>query len=42
MSLVKVAIHGAGGRMGRRLVALGSQDANMTIAAAIENPAHPA
>jgi 4-hydroxy-tetrahydrodipicolinate reductase len=42
MSLVKVAIHGAGGRMGRRLVALGSQDPNMTIAAAIENPAHPA
>ena len=41
MSLVKVAIHGAGGRMGRRLVALGSQDAQMQIAAAIENPAHP-
>lgn len=42
MSLVKVAIHGAGGRMGRRLVALGSQDSNLTIAAAIENPTHPA
>lgn len=42
MSLVKVAIHGAGGRMGRRLVALGSQDSNLSIAAAIENPAHPA
>ena len=41
MPSVKVAIHGAGGRMGRRLVALGSQDADLTIAAAIENPAHP-
>lgn len=41
MSIVKVAIHGAGGRMGRRLVALGSQDSQMSIAAAIENPAHP-
>ena len=42
MSIVKVAIHGAGGRMGRRLVALGSQDSQLSIAAAIENPAHPA
>src|SRR5688572_25170880 len=42
MSLIKVAIHGAGGRMGRRLVALGSQDPQLTVAAAIENPAHPA
>ncbi len=42
MSIVKVAIHGAGGRMGRRLVALGSQDSQLTVAAAIENPAHPA
>lgn len=42
MPSVKVAIHGAGGRMGRRLVALGSQDSDLTIAAAIENPAHPA
>ncbi len=42
MSLIKVAIHGAGGRMGRRLIALGSQDSNLTIAAGIENAAHPA
>lgn len=42
MSIVKVAIHGAGGRMGRRLVALGSQDSQLSITAAIENPAHPA
>ncbi len=42
MSSVKVAIHGAGGRMGRRLVALGSQDSQLSVAAAIENPAHPA
>jgi 4-hydroxy-tetrahydrodipicolinate reductase len=28
--------------MGRRLVALGSQDPELSIAAAIENPAHPA
>ena len=42
MSNVKVAIHGAGGRMGRRLVALGSQDSQLSIAAAIENSAHPA
>lgn len=41
MSLVKVAIHGAGGRMGRRLVALGSQDSQLSISAAIENSAHP-
>ncbi|MCC6508465.1 MAG: 4-hydroxy-tetrahydrodipicolinate reductase [Pirellulaceae bacterium] len=42
MSLVKVAIHGAGGRMGRRLVALGSQESQLSITAAIENSAHPA
>ncbi|MFO1064827.1 MAG: 4-hydroxy-tetrahydrodipicolinate reductase [Pirellulales bacterium] len=41
MSSVKVAIHGAGGRMGRRLVALGSQDVDLSVVAAIENPTHP-
>ncbi len=41
MSEVRVAIHGAGGRMGRRLVALASQDSGLQIAAAIDAATHP-
>jgi 4-hydroxy-tetrahydrodipicolinate reductase len=41
MTPTQVAIHGAAGRMGRRLVALGSEDADLVITAAIENPDHP-
>jgi 4-hydroxy-tetrahydrodipicolinate reductase len=41
MSRIKVAIHGAAGRMGQRLVALGIADAGLEIAAALEAPMHP-
>ncbi|MCA9125915.1 MAG: 4-hydroxy-tetrahydrodipicolinate reductase [Planctomycetales bacterium] len=37
-----IAIHGAAGRMGKRLVALGSQDAELKITGAVENENHPA
>ncbi len=40
MSVTKVAIHGAAGRMGQRLVALGDADPEIEIVAAMENPAH--
>jgi len=36
MSATKIAIHGAAGRMGRRLVALGTEDENLEVVAAIE------
>lgn len=36
----KVAIHGAGGRMGRRVVALASTDPDIEVAAAIESASH--
>ena len=38
---IKVAIHGAAGRMGQRLVALGSTDEEMQIVAALDSPKHP-
>jgi 4-hydroxy-tetrahydrodipicolinate reductase len=38
---IKVAIHGAAGRMGQRLVALGSTDDEMQIVAALDSPKHP-
>lgn len=38
---IEVAIHGAAGRMGQRLVALGSADPELKIVAAIDNAAHP-
>src|SRR5262245_47457722 len=41
MSVVSIAIHGAAGRMGRRLVALGSTDPQLKIIAAVDSPAHP-
>lgn len=41
MSKLRVAIHGAGGRMGRRLVALGSIDPALSIVAALESSRHP-
>lgn len=37
---IKVAIHGAAGRMGQRLVALGSTDEEMQIVAALDSPKH--
>jgi 4-hydroxy-tetrahydrodipicolinate reductase len=41
MSRIKVAIHGAAGRMGQRLVALGIADPDLQIVAALEAPLHP-
>lgn len=41
MSVISIAIHGAAGRMGRRLVALGAADPQLKIIAAIDSPKHP-
>jgi 4-hydroxy-tetrahydrodipicolinate reductase len=38
--MTEVAINGAAGRMGQRLVALTHQDPNLTLAAALEHTAH--
>jgi 4-hydroxy-tetrahydrodipicolinate reductase len=38
---VQLAIHGAAGRMGKRLIALGQQDSNFRIVAAIDSPTNP-
>jgi 4-hydroxy-tetrahydrodipicolinate reductase len=39
---MKLAIHGAAGRMGQRLTALASQDPRFTVVAALESANHPA
>ncbi len=39
--MVRVAIHGAAGRMGRRLIAVGHDDADVEIVGAIESDSHP-
>ncbi len=39
---IKLALHGAAGRMGKRLVALGSQDQDFQLVAAIDHGQHPA
>ena len=41
MTLLRVAIHGAAGRMGRRLVAMIHDDPTLELAAAIDAPNHP-
>ena len=41
MAKLRVAIHGAAGRMGQRLVALGASDPELQIVAAIDSPNHP-
>ena len=41
MSKLRTAIHGAAGRMGKRLVALGSADPDLEITAALEFATHP-
>ena len=41
MTQLQLAIHGAAGRMGRRLIALGSTDPEFKIVAALEHPGHP-
>ncbi|MDH3718050.1 MAG: 4-hydroxy-tetrahydrodipicolinate reductase [Planctomycetota bacterium] len=38
---IKLAIHGAAGRMGQRLVALAAQDPDLEIVAALESSKHP-
>jgi 4-hydroxy-tetrahydrodipicolinate reductase len=38
--MTRIAIHGAGGRMGRRLVALTHEDEQLTLAGALEHAAH--
>ena len=40
MSAVRLGIHGAAGRMGRRLIALGSEDPQLQIVAALEQAGH--
>jgi 4-hydroxy-tetrahydrodipicolinate reductase len=42
MTITRIAINGAAGRMGKRLVALGSADKELHIAAALEAAGHPA
>lgn len=37
---LSIAIHGAGGRMGRRLVALGVEDPGLRVVAAVEHAGH--
>ena len=39
--MIGIAIHGAAGRMGQRLIALGSQDEEVKLTAAIESSSHP-
>ena len=39
--MIRVAINGAAGRMGRRLLALGSEDSNLEIVCAAENKGNP-
>jgi 4-hydroxy-tetrahydrodipicolinate reductase len=41
MSVTSIAIHGAAGRMGRRLVALAGTDPALRVMAAIDSPTHP-
>jgi len=41
MDVVKLAIHGAAGRMGKRLVAIGMSDPELQLVAAIEHSKHP-
>ncbi len=40
MHAIRLAIHGAGGRMGQRLVALATDDPELTVVAALESAAH--
>jgi 4-hydroxy-tetrahydrodipicolinate reductase len=41
MSCIRIAIHGAAGRMGRRLVAMAADDPALALVAALESPGHP-
>ena len=41
MSAIQLAIHGAAGRMGQRLIALAAGDPSLKIAAALDSPQNP-
>ena len=41
MPELRIAIHGAAGRMGRQLVALAAADPELAMAAALESAGHP-
>jgi 4-hydroxy-tetrahydrodipicolinate reductase len=41
MAKIRLAIHGAAGRMGQRLVALATADPELQVVAAIDSPNHP-
>ena len=41
MPPIRIAVHGAAGRMGQRLVALAAADEELSLAAALESPNHP-
>ena len=41
MQPTSIAIHGAAGRMGRRLVALAAVDPQLQLVAAVDSPTHP-
>lgn len=41
MNAIRLAIHGAGGRMGRRLVALATEDKELAVVAGLDLPTHP-
>ena len=41
MPPTKIAVHGAAGRMGQRVVALGIADDQIDVAAALEGASHP-
>jgi 4-hydroxy-tetrahydrodipicolinate reductase len=41
MNPLRIAIHGAAGRMGRRLVALAAADPALSLCAAVDGPEHP-
>jgi 4-hydroxy-tetrahydrodipicolinate reductase len=41
MAKLRVAVHGAAGRMGQRLVALGASDPELQIVDAVDSPNHP-
>jgi 4-hydroxy-tetrahydrodipicolinate reductase len=38
---IRLAIHGAAGRMGQRLIALAAADPHLQVVAALESPGHP-
>lgn len=41
MKTIRIAIHGAAGRMGQRLMALAKDDPELAVVAALESAAHP-